>query len=574
MLVGLPLVFLLGAILLALGLRGRVVGTDPHCRRCKFNLRGRDPSSARCPECGTELTDASVRVGLRRRRPALVSVGAALALLSGGAIGFVGYQAARGYDWAPWKPTAWLLADVEARSGADYAAAVKELNRRVAAPRANQAKVDAILDRALAHQGDRAARWDPAWAGFLASAAKAGRLSADRKMRYLEQAVTASLATRPKARRGRYLGVELQIHYDRLTTNAQLRGKWETSPLLLDSAVVSKQFVNDRQEHDLGGGTSYLTGLELNEKVLAGLPNGPHALKSAVTQTLTQTEPFAAGPVTVTVPVSTPLELFPKNAIVDDFKVDPEQRSAERAAVLDARVRHDHRGHVEVRIKSASLPVALAANVVLTQGSAEQPIGSLLLQAHQPPHWSTVSRGQRPRFTGDVDVHLRPDQGAADYQRTLGTYWGEEIVIPGIVIDAPYDVPFNTDESLRPAVEAALKRPKVTRGSGPGPRHRLGLSLSVNGAPVKLAYVIVLAGAGRETKVDSGSWIVPAKENYGWSTSADDIDPAGQATSCDVILRPDPDWEARSSDLTPPWGGEVVFHDVKIDSPAPAATKP
>jgi hypothetical protein len=40
-----------------------------------------------------------------------------------------------------------------------------------------------------------------------------------------------------------------------------------------------------------------------------------------------------------------------------------------------------------------------------------------------------------------------------------------------------------------------------------------------------------------------------------------------------LILRPDPDWEARSQDLIPPWGGEVVIHDVPIVTTKAAADK-
>src|SRR5205823_6041868 len=151
-----------------------------------------------------------------------------------------------------------------------------------------------------------------------------------------------------------------------------------------------------------------------DEKALAPLVDGPHQLNLTVEQTFHQTEPFAAGPVTVHVPVSTPLELFAKDTIVDEFKVDPAQRAAERAAVLAARVLHDDKGNVEVRVKTAALPVALAVQVVLTQGQAEQKVGTRLVDAGQKPRWSAASAWRKPKFTGTVDVHLRPDQSAAE----------------------------------------------------------------------------------------------------------------------------------------------------------------
>src|SRR4051812_11386548 len=43
---------LAGLVLLIVGMRGRLADTDPHCRRCRFNLRGRDETALdpRCPE--------------------------------------------------------------------------------------------------------------------------------------------------------------------------------------------------------------------------------------------------------------------------------------------------------------------------------------------------------------------------------------------------------------------------------------------------------------------------------------------------------------------------------------------
>src|SRR5215217_5749774 len=108
-------VAVLGVVLTAVGLRGRVVGDDPHCRKCGFNLRGRDESSSPvCPECGSDISaPKATRVGVRRRRPAMLTVGLLILLVGGGALGVGGWQFASTYDWAPWKPVSWLMADLD-----------------------------------------------------------------------------------------------------------------------------------------------------------------------------------------------------------------------------------------------------------------------------------------------------------------------------------------------------------------------------------------------------------------------------------------------------------------------------
>lgn len=66
----------LGFLALALGLRGRRVGTATHCRKCCFDLTGVFPEHETCPECGSPLTaPRDVTRGLRRRRWGLLAVG-------------------------------------------------------------------------------------------------------------------------------------------------------------------------------------------------------------------------------------------------------------------------------------------------------------------------------------------------------------------------------------------------------------------------------------------------------------------------------------------------------------------
>jgi len=64
-------IFLLSAVLLVFGLRGRRIGDEPRCRKCKYNLTG--AISANCPECGTAISSATIRRGSRKVRPIISS---------------------------------------------------------------------------------------------------------------------------------------------------------------------------------------------------------------------------------------------------------------------------------------------------------------------------------------------------------------------------------------------------------------------------------------------------------------------------------------------------------------------
>ncbi|MFN5497235.1 MAG: hypothetical protein ACK5C3_11755, partial [bacterium] len=61
------LAFIAG-MLVVRAVRGRPVGWQPVCRRCKHDLRGVDPGKGTCPECGADLTrSGAVRTGGRVR---------------------------------------------------------------------------------------------------------------------------------------------------------------------------------------------------------------------------------------------------------------------------------------------------------------------------------------------------------------------------------------------------------------------------------------------------------------------------------------------------------------------------
>lgn len=559
-------VFCAGGLLLVLvGLRGRVVGDDPHCRKCGFNLRGRDEqASPRCPECGTDLAGAeAIRIGVRRRRPALLTVGLLLLLLAGGAFGVRAFPLVRDYDWMPWRPMSWLIDDVANAARRRATLASNEIMRRLRDPDTPADKVNFVLDHILRLQADRAAKWDPNWSTIFETAAALNRVDAERLKRYVRQGVSAKLEMKPKIRRGRGMTVELSAGMDRIGTANTLRGRWLVSPLMIgDAQVMAANWASHPEEGTLSNSSSYTTGISGGAGDMDKLPDGKHVVRATVTMTVAMEQPVRTDPLTFDLPVSVPIELHPKDAVVDEFKADPDLRERMRAAITAARVTRDETGRLDVRLRVGALPMPLSARLSLRQGAAEQRVGATLIPAGEKARWQKVYSSEKPRLSGVVDICLRPSQDPADDTKQLATYWGEEIIIPGIAVDAPYQPPFVRDDSLRPAIEKALtaRPPRITR-TGKG-TSALTIHMNADKPPVKLSFQCFLARQGRELKFES--WTVPPGQNYGRGSLSEDIDPDGKATSCDIIFRPDPNWETNSYDLNPPWYGEIMIRDVKI----------
>ncbi len=68
-----------GLLALAIGLRGRRVGTAAHCRKCRFDLTGVYPEHLICPECGAGLEEPrATRTGRWVRRQKMLVAGVLL----------------------------------------------------------------------------------------------------------------------------------------------------------------------------------------------------------------------------------------------------------------------------------------------------------------------------------------------------------------------------------------------------------------------------------------------------------------------------------------------------------------
>jgi len=188
---------LLGAALLAAGIRGRVVSRHPHCRKCKFDLVGLAIESAesRCPECGAELrTSGAVRQGLRRKRPVITALGVLLLLAPPVLVG-IGIIAKTNIH--AYKPDFWLMYEARYASSTSLTPQLAELLSRMQADKLGGGNRDALILRTLEVQADDTGGWDTAWGNILDFAAANSLLTEEQLKQNARNAPDWSMHIRP-----------------------------------------------------------------------------------------------------------------------------------------------------------------------------------------------------------------------------------------------------------------------------------------------------------------------------------------------------------------------------------------
>lgn len=148
-------ILLVGAALFAAGMRGRRIDDHPLCRKCGFDLTGKPAESARCAECGADLSKPNaIRVGHRVRRRALGVAGLLLGGVAGVQLGLQGVHWGREIQWIRYSSVSLLLNNADSATPATRAPALRELGRRLAQDNLSAKKAAQIVDHALDVQAD------------------------------------------------------------------------------------------------------------------------------------------------------------------------------------------------------------------------------------------------------------------------------------------------------------------------------------------------------------------------------------------------------------------------------------
>ena len=599
-LAGCVLTSILGVAILRRGRRGRRVDDHPLCRRCGFDLTGLPAASMNCPECGAPVAAPKSRViGHRRPIRVLIFGGLAVLLVGLAGSGYGTWTGGKRVAWVRYEPFGWVMTHAGSRDGAVRDPAVGELSRRLKAGALGASQVAALAGAALAAQGDRAAAWPAPWADLLADLVNAGRLSDAQVDQYVRQAVRPTLTARPVVRRGRWMNFGLHSGWDRLAPNTHIEISRTASPVRIGGADITHydwyttngRWVADPRDFKRDGCSTYF----LEAQDVAAVPDGPTALTLTLfhdVKVFRSPQPNGAVPKVrrLVVPLSTPITLAGHDATVDRFVVDPKQRAAMRAAVPRARVWTDGDAELRVAVGISAPPVPIAAEVVLRRHGDDggTVYGHLQTYPNERQTWRDIGASAewqgtygpptRRDFAGEVvDVVLRPSQDAVDSEEKLGNYWGEELVISDVQVDAPYAPPLNNDESKRAQVEAGITIEKVeveTLPTGEGKEAALNITFAVGGRVlVRLDYQVYVSSVGpdggRAAEVTSPIRLTH-HPSYPTRMTVDLPLPDERPGRVDVALRVNRDWEFGRSGATVPWAGEIRFRDI----PVPAVGAP
>ena len=193
---------LVGAGLLAIGLRGRRANDHPHCRGCGFDLIGlTEPRT--CPECGADLSRRdAIKMGQRVRRSGVVW--AACVLLACGLNGWIAlkYQQSVGVNWNALKPDWVLVSQADGWLGRAEAGVLDELVMRGENRGLSSESLQTLARRALDIQADPKHAWLERWGDLFMIAHKQNAVTDAERERFLWGCCEDRVFARPRVRAG------------------------------------------------------------------------------------------------------------------------------------------------------------------------------------------------------------------------------------------------------------------------------------------------------------------------------------------------------------------------------------
>lgn len=423
---GLMLVLLgMGLPLVILGLTGRAVDALPYCRTCGFCLDGL-PYGV-CPECGTRLAQRrATRVGRRRRRPVMISVGSFLTLLALMLAGTGGAVWSLGFNWNTIKPL-WLLEREAGSPSPGISAGIwTELDRRLEIGILTGDDAARMARRALELQRDQLHSWTPEIGDFVASVYAAGHISEDDWTEYLAGGIEITATVRPEVRAGGGVPSTIVASGPRLGSSSSVVLRVHSSRLIdADGRLIATGQGSGAVGLSARGGGSLTSRLE------GSFVEGRHAWTLVIEGALASD--FASPGVLATLSREVPVVCtvvpsdWPTARLLEPDPLDARVLDAiEISHLFVTRVR-DGMTSLSIGLRVADLPrsIAYAAYVVSPQpaeisGSAalappaEVPVGTLRVEAAMG-QMTTGFFVSLPGFTADtLTLVLRPSLEVAE----------------------------------------------------------------------------------------------------------------------------------------------------------------
>ncbi len=428
---------IIAAILLAGGIwllqRGylpRRAGQTPHCPACNYILTG--IQADRCPECGRALWLGNIVHGERRRKPGLAVAGIALIVLALALLTAPFIGALQQIDWYHYRPTSWVIGDLDAGSSAERDKAWTELQRRLADGSVSAAQQNRLVERALREQqaGGGPTGYMSAMIDFLGKRYLDHKMSPAQSDAFFANAMKLQLDVRPVV--GQNDPVPFRIS---AIGHGPLEGWWMR--MSEQGCWVDDRSINQGTMSSTGGfsGSTTTTNLtpqppgkhrlRIQMQVGAGTGNFPRfddPLDHPRTIDLTADFQVIVGKVSIQWTSSPDVATVGRRLMASNFRIDSDASMA-----------------LTGQIGVVSPPANLAFDVFARVDGKEYPLGGVSF--HQNSAASAIyqvsSQSLPPGDLRQIDIILRSSARVAKQTIDFTTAWEGEVVIPNVPVRQP-----------------------------------------------------------------------------------------------------------------------------------------
>lgn len=180
-----------GLLLLRIGIRGKQVSSNPHCRKCKFDLHGLNlDEPLQCPECGVDLKANPKAILPARFRARKLVILLSVLFLMISATGFAwpkvsqlpSLQSQNIYDYFPES----LLVKL-ATAGDDEA--LQTLHDQLIPGMVSSDAITKLIDYGFIHKAETSKPWDERWGDVLIYAFLSDQMTHEQTIKYVEGAI-------------------------------------------------------------------------------------------------------------------------------------------------------------------------------------------------------------------------------------------------------------------------------------------------------------------------------------------------------------------------------------------------
>lgn len=453
-----------GLLLLAMGLHGRRVDEHPICRRCRYDLRRLGELSA-CPECGADLSGRrAVRIGHRRRRPALIVLGSLILLMGLGGGTIVGVDLATEISWQQYKPLWWLERERRSANANVSAAAEQEILRRLWNDDLSPTQIDAINSDILARQPDLNSIWNGFDPQFIERCIELGLVDEETIGLYLKQGlnINVSVTTRQRAHAGGPLPIYVHTGPNRIDFSKINAGPIDPERVRYMEVLRFPELRKHGEViHPIPPGymgSSVSAGrTSAGTTVRIDLPEGAHTLVAIVTHQIyrgteeqlnriEELEPLMDWTSEHEIMVEIVGEDEPVVTLIDDSSLESTIRSralvdlAHDEVSIGGNMSYRHAGHFGF-LMIDNPPIDLTFDVVGRADGVETLIDTRTFRAgtsHQGQFFTKSVRDLFPEARA-IDIILRANPAVAERHPEIVEIWGGEIVFRDVPLYADTD---------------------------------------------------------------------------------------------------------------------------------------